>query len=187
MIPVPVVVEKNIKNVMARRNYKAIQIPSVSAPFCVALEKSVGALIFREKEGTIEYLVMQYPHGHWEFPRGHVEGDETDEETMYREVEEETGISVTQLELQEGFRATMTFWYVARGNEREQRIAEKKCLTIRKKVIFFLACMDGGAIALSHEHDDYLWLTFDDAMKKLTYDNARRMITQAQTFLDNKK
>ena len=55
-------------------------------------EKSAGAIIFRKEDGNIYYLLLHYPSGHWEFPKGHIEGKETEEETVKREATEETGI-----------------------------------------------------------------------------------------------
>ena len=40
--------------------------------------------------GTV--LLLQYPQGHWDLPKGHVEDDEEYTETMKRELGEETGI-----------------------------------------------------------------------------------------------
>ena len=39
-------------------------------------------------------LLLQYPQGHWDFPKGHVEdGDSNYKSTAARELSEETGIS----------------------------------------------------------------------------------------------
>ncbi|GIR00514.1 MAG: hypothetical protein CM15mP9_2170 [Methanobacteriota archaeon] len=39
-------------------------------------------------------LLLQYPQGHWDFPKGHVEeGDADKRATAARELKEETGIS----------------------------------------------------------------------------------------------
>ena len=56
-------------------------------------EKSAGALIFRIENNIPYYLLLHYPSGHWEFAKGHVEEGETEEQTVKREVQEETGIS----------------------------------------------------------------------------------------------
>ena len=43
-------------------------------------------------------LLLQYPQGHWSFPKGHVEeGDSNHHSTAQRELEEETGITKTKL------------------------------------------------------------------------------------------
>ncbi len=54
-----------------------------------------------------------------------------------------------------------------------------------KKVIFFLAKTDEKNIKISHEHNDYLWLEYDDALKKTTFENAKDVLTKANEFLSN--
>src|SRR3989344_321242 len=62
----------------------------------VIWEVSVGAVVFREENrgGKKErlYLLLHYPSGHFDFPKGHVEAGETEEMTLRRETDEETGI-----------------------------------------------------------------------------------------------
>ena len=58
-------------------------------------EKSCGAIVYRKFHGNIELLLIKNQNGgHWSFPKGHVEGTETEEETAVREIMEETGIQV---------------------------------------------------------------------------------------------
>ena len=58
------------------------------------MEKSCGIVLF----SSDEFLLIQHPtksngdEGHWDFPKGHVEGSETELETAKRELIEETGI-----------------------------------------------------------------------------------------------
>ena len=54
-------------------------------------EKSAGAVVFRKEKEPL-YLLLHYEAKHWDFPKGHVEENESDNETVKREVEEETGI-----------------------------------------------------------------------------------------------
>ncbi len=53
-------------------------------------EKSCGAVVI--KDGKI--LLEKQTNGFWSFPKGHVEGDETEFETSIRETFEETGIKI---------------------------------------------------------------------------------------------
>ena len=163
---------KQIKNITK-------QFPQVIAPYCLALEKSVGAIIFCKNDNEVKFLLMQYPHGHWEFPRGHVEEDETELETMYREIEEETGLKRNSLSKVEDFREKMKFSYIAKGNERENRKKEKRCIAIRKTVIFYLVKTEESLVTLSHEHTNFVWLSGEDALEKLTFENSKRIMKVA--------
>ena len=50
-------------------------------------EKSCGAIVYRKYHGNTEILLIKHINsGHWSFPKGHVEGDETEEETAKREI-----------------------------------------------------------------------------------------------------
>jgi len=168
-----------------------MQFPEITAPYCIALEKSVGAVIFRDvsdgNKSTREYLLLQYPHGHWEFPRGHVEEGESEKETALRETEEETGIHASDLTIQEGFRESFSFGYRARGGEKKSRIKQKKCLLIRKKAVFYIAELAANAkpIETSHEHSDHAWLTYNKAQKKLTHTNAKKLLKKVSKHLDH--
>lgn len=84
-------------------------------------EKSCGALVYRYEGDRLMLLLLRHRHGgHWSFPKGHVEGEETETETALREIREETGLSVS---LREGFRHTVEY-YPKPG--------------VRKQVVYFL-------------------------------------------------
>ena len=148
----------------------------------VTFEKSVGAVIFRQNEmGEKEFLLLHYPSGHWDFPKGHVEKNETEEETLRREVEEETGIK--ELEVIKGFRKSVFYFYRAKGQEREKRLASGRSLNIFKRVVFYLARTDQKEVEISFEHTNYQWLSPSEALKKITFLAPRKILEKAQNFL----
>ena len=54
-----------------------------------AMETSCGFILFNYDS----ILLLQYPQGHWSFPKGHIEEGETNHHaTASRELAEETGI-----------------------------------------------------------------------------------------------
>ncbi|MCX6804899.1 MAG: NUDIX domain-containing protein [Patescibacteria group bacterium] len=55
-------------------------------------EYTAGGVIFRIKNGSLEFLLLQDVKGRWSIPKGHVESGETLEQTAIREVAEETGL-----------------------------------------------------------------------------------------------
>jgi bis(5'-nucleosidyl)-tetraphosphatase len=150
----------------------------------IAFEKSVGAVIFRKEDDKIYYLLLKYRNGHWDFPKGHVENNETEKETMRREVREETGID--DLKTVPGFSSKIRFFYKAKGDEyRERRIEGRKTL-ITKKVVFYLAETLQKEVKLSEEQTDFSWLRYDEALNKVTYGGPKSVLEKAKTFLEKK-
>ena len=48
-------------------------------------EKSCGAIVYRRFHGNIEILLIKHVNsGHWSFPKGHVEENETEEDAADR-------------------------------------------------------------------------------------------------------
>ncbi len=153
------------------------QFPKIFAPYCVAFERSAGAIVFCVRDQVIHYLVIKYRNGHWEFPRGKMEDGESETDTAAREIREETNI--TDLRFIRPFRETMRFSYCAQGQERVERTKEGNCIFISKKAIFYLAKTYCGDVQISHEHQSFAWLPYDAAMQRLTYQNARNILTKA--------
>ena len=134
-------------------------------------QKSTGIVLFRNDSGKNEFLLLNYPQGHWDFVKGKVEQNETPHETAIRETKEETGI--TNIEFVDGFEESVEYDFRFKKED------------IHKKVIFFLAKTNEKNIKLSHEHNDYLWLEYNDALKKTTFENAKNVLTKANEFLSS--
>ena len=134
-------------------------------------QKSAGIVLFRNDSGKNEFLLLNYPQGHWDFIKGKVEQGETPHETALRETKEETSIS--DIEFIDGFEESVEYDFKF-NNE-----------YINKKVIFFLAKTNEKKISLSHEHNDFVWLEYDDDLKKTTFENAKNVLTKANEFLSS--
>ena len=134
-------------------------------------EKSAGIVLFRNDSNKNEFLLLNYPQGHWDFIKGKVEENETTHETAIRETKEETGIS--NIEFIDDFEEWVEYDFKFKKED------------IHKKVIFFLAKTDEKNINLSHEHSDYIWLEYDDALKKTTFANAKNVLSKANKFLSS--
>lgn len=151
-------------------------------------EKSAGAIIYRLENGKPCYLLLHYApsepgkRGHWEFPKGHVEKKETEEETIRREVEEETGIQ--KIEIIPGFKQYIKYFFrQVYGLKGEAR---KKAPWVMKLVVFFVAKTEKKEIILSDEHVGFVWLPFEDAVKKLTFKNAKEILKKSDRFINKK-
>ena len=132
-------------------------------------EVSAGVILFNELDGR--FLLLNYPSKHWDFVKGKMEKGETPHETALRETNEETGI--TDVEFLDGFEQEIEYYFHVDNQD------------IHKKVIFFLGKTKTSDVILSHEHLNFIWLDFRDALKKITYNNAKNLLRKSSEFLDN--
>lgn len=139
------------------------------------VEKSAGAIIFRKEEGKIYYLLLHYPVGfrtskdYWDLPKGHIEKGESVEETVKREVEEETGLK--DLKILKGFKETIKYFFTLQGKN------------ILKFVTFLSAETKTKKVKISWEHTGYQWLPYEKALKELTFKNAKDILKKANKFI----
>ena len=142
----------------------------------MAKEFSAGAVIFRkEPKEEIQYLLLHYPSGsktkkeYWDFAKGHLEAGETELATALREVFEETGLR--NVRMVPDFREVIQYYFKA-----EER-------TVFKTVVFYLGETKEKTIRISSEHQGFLWLPYEKAMKYLKFANAKKILTKAHAFL----
>lgn len=144
----------------------------------MAKEFSAGAVIFRKDPTGTQYLLLHYPSGsktkkeYWDFAKGHREAGETELATALREVFEETGLR--NVRIVPGFREVITYYFKAEGK------------TVFKTVVFFVGETKEKTVRISSEHQGFLWLPFESAMKHLKFANAKKILTKADAFLHGK-
>jgi len=130
-------------------------------------EKSCGAIVYRKYHGNTEILLIKHINsGHWSFPKGHVEGDETEVETAKREIMEETGIDVN---LDPTFRETVTY------SPRKDTV---------KIVVYFIAkAKNTDFVPQEDEISEIKWVEIDRAGQVLAYENDRSIVNKAKKFI----
>lgn len=117
-------------------------------------------------------LLLQYPQGHWSFPKGHIEEDDKDHfATAKRELLEETGIS--EVSIVDGWMSRTEYTFFSKGNP------------TTKQVFWYLANTDELNVKLSHEHTNYMWVNFDEASEQLTFEQEVNLLNSAKDFLDS--
>ncbi len=80
------------------------------------METSCGVVLVNY--GTV--LLLQYPQGHWDLPKGHVEEDDENYQiTAARELGEETGI--TEIEFMHGFEEKTSYSFKHKGRKTSSR------------------------------------------------------------------
>ncbi|MDE1862910.1 MAG: NUDIX domain-containing protein [Thaumarchaeota archaeon] len=129
-------------------------------------ERSAGAILYRNTPHGRTYLLLNYPSGHWDFVKGNIEKGESFKETVLREVREETGI--TDVNFVNGFENKVEYHYQRDGK------------LVHKEVVFFLAETPTEEVRISHEHQGFVWLRFDDALQKLTYKTAQNLMKKVR-------
>ena len=130
---------------------------------------SAGIITYKTDNDQIEYLLLHYRDGHWDFPKGKMEPGETKQEAAHRELQEETGLNA---QLDNDFEETFSYSFLD---------PHKKIAT--KIVHFFMGRTVNSTISLSDEHTDYQWMTYKQALTKLTYDNAKNILKKAHKQL----
>jgi 8-oxo-dGTP pyrophosphatase MutT (NUDIX family) len=148
-------------------------------------EKSAGAIIYRMENDVPHYLLLHYFSGHWEFPKGHIEGEETEEETVAREIFEETGIN--DLKIIPGFKKYIKYFF--RQYKENVSAAERKAGKtpwVFKLVTFFVAETKIKDVKISQEHKGFLWLPIEEAIKKTTFKNSKKLLQEANDFVVQK-
>jgi bis(5'-nucleosidyl)-tetraphosphatase len=134
-------------------------------------ETSAGFILISDDFLTSHYsvLLLHYRSGHWDFPKGNIETNETEMQAATRELREETDI--TKFRLMPNFRTTLSYKYT------------KKSKLISKQVILFLASTKVKKVKISNEHIGYKWTESDSSVDQLTYSNAKNALLYAINFL----
>ena len=128
-------------------------------------EVSAGAVVFYRGE-QIEYLLLLA--NYWGFAKGHIEPGEDERAAALREVREEAGLEV---EILDGFREVDAYTFQKQGQ------------SIDKRSVYFVAQAQHRDARLSHEHTAMVWLSFEQALARLSYEGGRQILRKANEFL----
>ncbi|EKD58896.1 MAG: NUDIX hydrolase [uncultured bacterium] len=153
----------------------------------ISFEKSVGGVVYRIRDEKILYLLVRYRSWQWDFPKGHVEEGETEQQTLRREVQEETGLD--DLEILPAFRMPVRYFYTAKGNEKKERIREGRGIYIFKKAVFYAVKTENENVIIDFENNDFAWLTFDQAYKRINIknDGSKNVLRSADAIIKKRK
>ena len=132
-------------------------------------EKSCGAVVYKKENNSIYYLIIKQSRGHVSFPKGHVEGDETNEKTAIREIKEETNIDVI---IDKNFKRVNTY---------------SPFKGVIKDVFFYVGIATSDNIkADKKEVESVRWLKYEDALNALTYDTDKKILEKANNYVNSK-
>ena len=101
-----------------------------------------------------------------------VEPNESEKQTVVRELKEETGI--TEANFKDGFRESIEYFY------------HRQDITVHKVVVFYIMEVLSEKVKLSSEHKGYIWLDYEYAIEKLSFSNGKDVFDKAHAFLISK-
>lgn len=133
----------------------------------MARERAAGYILFRERSGRREYLIIRNRQGgHWGFPKGHIEAGEDAQAAARREVAEEVGIR--RLVPVPGFSETISYRFWRRGGP------------VDKEVTFFLGRAEEEGRPAPDEVGEMVWLPFPQALGRITHEEQRELLRKAE-------
>ena len=138
----------------------------------IVLRLRSGSSIRKDESGW-EVLVTQHSkHKGWDFPKGHREIYESEEQTALREVEEETGVKA---EIIERVGETKYFYY-----EEGERVL--------KTVAFYLMkYVSQGKATTAFEVSDTKWLPPEKVESQLTFKDTKALWEKAKAQIEQLK
>ncbi len=131
---------------------------------------AAGIITFRVHEDGPRFLLLRNArHGTWGFPKGHREPDEEDRACALREYVEETRLGEPRLI--DRFREVTRYPVQENGHE------------ATKEVVYFLGESKAGTPHLSPEHDRFAWMTAEEAIDTLQFEDLKNLVRQAAAHL----
>lgn len=133
---------------------------------------SCGVIPYRDTGGRREFLLIQHLAGHWSFPKGHPEDDESPLDTASREFHEETGIAGCMIRPAPAFEESYTF--TKRSGKR-----------VLKRVTFYLGAVEASATVRVQPEEiaDHAWGDAESTRQQLTFDAGRALFDEVLAFL----
>lgn len=136
----------------------------------MTIELSVGGIIRYQStefnKDHSEFLLLRNKRGFWGFPQGHKERGENEIQTLQREVQEETGI--TLLEIHQYIGKIQYKYFRADGIRSE------------KEVKFYFATTTEREVTISNEHEGFKWTTYQDALSILDHRQLKSIILKGR-------
>lgn len=131
-----------------------------------------------KKEKELLYCVLQRADSdQWQFIAGGGEDDETPKEAAIREIYEEAGVeNADVIEL-----VSMAYVPANVIKECHRKYWAKDMYVLPEYHFAFLCNTD---IMVSKEHTEYVWLSYEEAMKKLTWDSNRTALYELNCRLE---
>lgn len=136
-------------------------------------DESYGVIVIRKDSDFLRFLLLHQTKGHWSFPKGHKEGDESDEETIRRELKEETGITQCDLRMDNVFEESYSF--------------TEDDVLVHKNNHYYLGYVDEGVeVTIQPEEvSEYTFATYDEALGIFTHQEPKKVLEEVKNYLES--
>lgn len=138
-----------------------------------ARQVSSGGVIIRQQQGRFQVCLIARRREDalvWGLPKGHVEPAESLQATALREVREETGL-VGALTAPLG---SITYRF---------SVPEERVRYFKRVHFYLMRYLDGDTRQHDHEVEEARWMSLDDALALLSYENERKVLRNAMRHL----
>jgi 8-oxo-dGTP pyrophosphatase MutT (NUDIX family) len=138
-------------------------------------EVSAGGFVISKSDPSLVALMARFNRGgklEWCIPKGHIEGDETNEQAALREVFEETGLEAKIVQ----HLGEVSYQFIQSGAK------------ISKTVHVYLMQQTGGKLSFEHdphkEASELEWVRVSDLLTRLSHSNERRIAQIAVELIE---
>lgn len=133
----------------------------------IVREPTAGGLVFRrDKNGNVEFLLIQDHKDRWTIPKGHIEEGETAQEAARREIGEEAGLHDVDV-----------LGWLGKIHFRYRRV--DKLVLISQQVYLMRVRTDGSEIQKEDWMNGIKWFKFHDALEEIEYEDIGKLMLLA--------
>ena len=142
----------------------------------IKTEQSFGVIpIYKDKDNISFVCLIRHAQGHWGFPKGHQNLNESEEETAIREMEEESGIN--DIEIIGGQSYTEKYFFEKDGSKHN------------KSVKYFLGFVSSVSTTtpdhFKKEIPELKWVIYEEAKQLITFEEAKKILDKVFHYILN--
>lgn len=132
---------------------------------------SAGGIVVKGEKENLKILLIKDRFGHWTWPKGHIEKDETPDQAALREISEETGQKKLEIIKELG---RQEYWFT--------QDSKKIFKTVH---IFLVKALENEELKIqTSEIKAARWYSPKDALKTIEYEGSRQLLEKGIDLLN---
>jgi len=131
---------------------------------------SAGGIVVKGEKENLQVLLIKDRFGHWTWPKGHIEKDETSPQAALREIREETGLKKLEIIKEIG---RQEYWFTQ---------DEKKIF--KTVYVFIIRALEEEELKIqTSEIHTAKWYPPQDALNTIEYEGSRQLLEKGIRFV----